>query len=43
MNSRVNLVKPVDVVGTDLASGAVAPVVLEVVGIPLVDALEVLK
>ena len=39
----MHLVKPVDVVGAGLAPGPVAPVVFEVVGVPLVDALEVLK
>ena len=39
----MHLVKPVDVIGAGLAPGPVAPVVFEVVGIPLVDALEVLK
>ncbi len=39
----MHLVKPVDVVSAGLASGPVAPVVFEIVVVPLVDALEVLK
>ena len=39
----MHLVKPVDVGGAVDATGAVAPFVVEVVGVPLVDALEVLK
>ena len=39
----MHLVKPVDVVGAGLAPGPVAPVVFEIVVVPFVDALEVLK
>ena len=39
----MNLVKPVDVVGAGLAPGPIAPVVFEIVGVPFVAALEVLK
>ena len=39
----MHLVKPVDVVSAGLAPWPIAPVVVEVVGVPLVDALEVSK
>ena len=39
----MNLVKPVDVVDAGLAPGPIAPFVVEVVGVPFFDAVEVLK
>ena len=39
----MNLVKPVDVVSAGLAPGPITPFVVEVVGVPFVDAFEVPK
>ena len=39
----MNLVKPIDEIGAGLAPGPVAPLVIEVVLVPFVAALEVLK
>ena len=42
-SSLVNLVKPVDVVSAGLAPGPIAPFVVEIMGVPFVDAFEVAK